>query len=316
MVKNQPTVISTFSGCGGSSLGYKWAGYKELLAIDFDQNSVETFRLNFPDVPCWQRDIREVSGKEILKFCKIEKRELDLLDGSPPCQGFSISGKREVNDERNNLFLEFVRLIKELEPKVFLMENVPGMIKGKMKGRFIEIMKTLKKLPYKVKCKKMNTAYYSVPQNRERLIWIGVRNDLNKEPSYPLPDKKIITAREALDGLLEDTSATLTGRALELWLQSKPGKDFSNYHEKGSWFNHRKINPDKPCPIIITSLALYHWEYPRRLNISELKQLASFPDNFQFIGSFGQQWARIGNAVMPKFMEAIALHIRKNILEM
>jgi len=167
----KPTVISIFAGCGGSSLGYKMAGYKELLAIEWDDNAVETFKLNF-DCPIWKRDIREVTGKEILDFCNIKPTELDILDGSPPCQGFSTAGKRQVTDERNDLFKEFVRLINELQPKVFVMENVSGMVKGKMRGWFKEIMFALKATDYNVKCKLMNAVNYEVPQSRQRLIWI------------------------------------------------------------------------------------------------------------------------------------------------
>jgi len=162
------TVISIFAGCGGSSLGYKWAGFNELLAIDFDKNAVETFKLNFPDVPIWQQDITEIKSQEILDFCKIKKSELDILDGSPPCQGFSTAGKRQVNDNRNKLFESFVYLVNGLQPKVFVMENVSGMVKGKMRGMFIEITKELKKLNYQVKCKLMNSVYYNVSQSRER----------------------------------------------------------------------------------------------------------------------------------------------------
>jgi len=110
----EPTVISTFAGCGGSSLGYKWAGYKELLAIEWEDNAVQTFKLNFPEIPVWQRDICSVTGKEILDFCNIKRGELDLFDGSPPCQGFSTAGKRQVKDSRNDLFKEYVRLVNDL----------------------------------------------------------------------------------------------------------------------------------------------------------------------------------------------------------
>ena len=179
-INGKYTVISIFCGCGGSSLGYKWAGFRELLAIDFNKNAIDTFRLNF-DCPAWLDDINKILGDSILKFCNIKKGELDILDGSPPCQGFSTAGKRQINDERNDLFRQYVRLIIELEPKVFVMENVTGMIKGKMKGRFIEIINTLKELNYNVKCKQMNAKYYNVPQSRERIIFIGVRKDLNIE---------------------------------------------------------------------------------------------------------------------------------------
>ena len=206
MVK--PIVISTFAGCGGSSLGYKMAGFKELLAIDFDTNAVETFKLNF-DCPVWLRDIKTVTADEILKFTGIKKGELDILDGSPPCQGFSTAGNRQVNDDRNGLFKEFVRLIEGLEPKVFVMENVSGMAKGKMKGAFIEIIKTLKSLNYKVKCKLMNAKYYNVPQSRERLIFIGVRKDLDIEPSYPEPNNKVIKFKNAITGIDDYTDRKL-----------------------------------------------------------------------------------------------------------
>lgn len=172
MVKKY-TVISTFAGCGGSSLGYKLSGFKELLAIDFNENAYETFKLNF-DCPVWLKDIKTVTSKEILTFCEINKNDLDVLDGSSPCQGFSTAGKRIVTDNRNDLFKEFVRLINELQPKVFVMENVSGMIKGTMKGMFKEIMTTLKKLNYQVKCKLMNAKYYNVPQSRQRVIFVGV----------------------------------------------------------------------------------------------------------------------------------------------
>ena len=95
-MSGKPTVISTFAGCGGSSLGYKWAGFQELLAIEWDDNAVETFKLNFPEVPMWKRDMKAVTGKEILDFTGLKPGDLDILDGSPPCQGFSVIGKRDV----------------------------------------------------------------------------------------------------------------------------------------------------------------------------------------------------------------------------
>jgi DNA-cytosine methyltransferase len=125
MVK--PKVISTFAGGGGSSLGYKWAGFEELLAIEWEQNAVETLRANF-NFPTWQRDICSITAEEIFSFCKINKGELDVLDGSPPCQGFSTAGKRNLNDKRNDLFQQFIRLIVDLQPKVFVMENVTGIV--------------------------------------------------------------------------------------------------------------------------------------------------------------------------------------------
>lgn len=323
-IQMELTVISIFAGCGGSSLGYKKAGYKELLAIDFDKNAVETFKLNFKNVPVWQRDITTVTADEILKFCKIKKGDLDIFDGSPPCQGFSTSGKRNVNDTRNILFEQFVRLVNDLQPKVFIMENVSGMIKGKMKGMFIEIIQALKSLNYDVKCKLLNAKFYEVPQSRERLFFIGIRKDLNIEPSFPNPLKKIITVKEALkDVKLSEVQIPLKEIDLN-YHNIKQGSDLATYYQSlgfhRKYFNIRKIHPNKVCNTITKLFSagmcgILHWKEKRYLTINELKRLASFPDDFIFTGRFREQWARIGNAVMPNQMYYIAKHIKENVFE-
>lgn len=288
-MSGKPTVISTFCGTGGSSLGYKWAGFKELLAVDFDPHAVECFRLNFPEVPCWQKDVTQLKGSELLAFCKIKKGELDVFDGSPPCQGFSTAGKREVSDPRNDLFKAYVRLIQELSPKVFVMENVTGMAKGTMKGRFREIMLTLKMLDYNVKCKQMNAMYYGVPQSRERLIFIGVRKDLGKEPAYPVPSKDLIKIRDIFP-----------------YLQG---------HGRGQF--DKKIKKTDTVGYTLTKTASMEFlenEKKRRPTEKEILTLCSFPEDWRMSGSFAQKWARLGNAVMPKFMQAIAETIKAEIL--
>ncbi len=176
--ENAPTVVSLFAGCGGSSLGYSMAGFRELLAVEWDGHAVETFKLNFPGVPVWQGDIAELSVEECLRLTGLKPGELDVLDGSPPCQGFSTAGKRKMDDGRNQLFQEYVRLLRGLQPKVLVMENVSGMVKGKMKLIFVEILKELKASGYKVSARLMNAMYFGVPQSRERMIFIGVREDL------------------------------------------------------------------------------------------------------------------------------------------
>ncbi len=128
----------------------------ELLAVEWDDNAVETFRLNFPGVSVYHGDIAELSSEECLKLSGLKEGELDVLDGSPPCQGFSTTGKRQMNDDRNQLFREYVRLLRGLKPKVFVMENVSGMVKGKMKIIFAEIMRELKASSYKVSARLLN----------------------------------------------------------------------------------------------------------------------------------------------------------------
>ena len=284
------TVLSTFAGCGGSSLGYKMAGYTEILAIEWDRNAVETFKLNFPDIPIWQKDIKEVTGEEILKFCKIQKGELDLFDGSPPCQGFSTAGKRQVIDPRNDLFNEFVRLIKDLQPKVFVMENVSGMVKGKMKGRFKEIILELKSTGYNVKCKKLNTMWYGVPQSRERLIFIGVREDLRIEPSYPAPQSIFIALNTICHGIVASRSERINP-----WISA--------------YYPCCTITKDPYKDLFKTLNGI------REPSLIELKEISSFPKEFQFANNKTKSWGLMGNSVPPKFMEAIAGYIKREILE-
>jgi len=182
---NAPTVISTFAGCGGSSLGYHMAGFRELLAVEWEQNAADTFRLNFPHVPLYHGDIAKLSVAECLRLAGLAPGELDVFDGSPPCQGFSTAGKREIGDQRNQLFREFVRLLSGLRPRAFVMENVSGMVKGDFKVIFAEILRTLKACGYRVKVRLLNAMFFGVPQSRERMIFVGVREDIAREPSHP-----------------------------------------------------------------------------------------------------------------------------------
>lgn len=322
------TVISLFAGCGGSSLGYKMAGFNELLAVEYEDNAVKTFKLNFPEIPIWQKDITRITAKEILEFCKIKITELDILDGSPPCQGFSISGKRQVNDERNDLFKSYCDLVLGLKPKVFIMENVSGMAKGKMKGKFIEIITVLKSLDYNVKCKQMNAKYYQVPQSRERLIFIGVRKDLDIQPIYPSANKKVVSVKDALRGIqnesweLDWVNKIKDSVNYSRIKQMRQGEDFSKYSINGSGFGLRKNYNYKPSYTIIKSChsasssnGLIHPTEHRKHTITEIKRLQSFPDDFKFIGTFTEQWAKIGNSVPPLMIYAIAKNIKENILD-
>lgn len=356
-----PTVISLFAGGGGSSLGYSMAGYRELLAVEWDNNAVETFKLNFPDVSVWHGDIAKLSVDECLELTGLRPGELDVLDGSPPCQGFSTAGKRVMDDPRNQLFREYVRLLRGLRPKVFVMENVSGMVKGKMKLVFAEIMRELKASGYRVKAALMNAMYFDVPQSRQRMIFIGVRDDLNIEPSHPGAQGKPLCVKDAIPRAIsvsgnrsyrpvwKDASANPSptinksvgnekhgmieiqilpemelqdNRLTRLYDQIEPGESAESVLVKGRNFNNmRKPDPEAPMfsiPKEVTNrgaFSVVHWSEKRLLSIPELKRLASFPDEFQLIGKFVEQWARIGNSVPPLFMRAIALHIRGTILD-
>jgi len=298
-----PTVISLFAGCGGSSLGYSIAGYRELLAVEFNKHAVETFKANFPDVPVFDKDIATLTSQEVMQLTRLQAGQLDVLDGSPPCQGFSMQGKRIMNDPRNQLFVEYCRLLKELQPKALVMENVMGMVQGKMKLIFVEILQALKATGYKVSARLMNTMYFGVPQSRQRLIFIGVRSDIQQEPSHPRGLQRVVTSGEAIPGLEMSNHSLLDDNEYkEVQLTIKRS------------FGLRIPNPNKPASTIIAGDNTCHPFEMRRLTASELKRLSSFPDQFQLSGHLSNKIQRIGNAVPPLFMAAIAKHIKEKLL--
>lgn len=302
-------------------MGYKLVGGKVVLAVEQDDNAAETYRLNHPGTHVYHGDIINLSVEEVLRITGLLPGELDILDGSPPCQGFSTAGKRIMQDSRNQLFREYARLLQGLQPKVFVMENVSGMVKGKMKLIFAEIMRELKSCGYRVKARLMNTMYFNVPQSRERMIFIGVREDLGIEPSHPRPQARPITVRQALLGCVAGQVPALDEKYRQIWYRVPIGGDMGEALKTQSHFSDVvKLDPDKPSRTLLKTqtgrgfATLCHWEEPRAISIAEAKRLSSFPDDFQFVGSYSEQWARIGNSVPPFFMKAIAEHIYEHIL--
>lgn len=314
-------VVSTFSGCGGSSLGYKLAGGNVALAVEWDDNAAETYRLNFPDTKLYHGDIASLTAEQVFALTGLQPGELDVFDGSPPCQGFSTAGRRRFNDQRNQLFVEYCRLLKALRPKAFIMENVPGMVVGKMRLIFVEILSALKACGYRVKARVLNAKYFGVPQSRKRLIFIGFREDLGIEPSHPIGRSRIVTAGEAVKGVMSDPAerdmllqVAQTKGAYAQWHRMLPGQDRTDLgYESG--FSCRKIDPSKPSPTItktdgnLSMHGILHWAERRRPTVAEFKRFASFPDDFHFAGKWEDAVQRIGNTVPPLFMKAIAEHV-------
>jgi len=291
------------------------AGFKELLAVEWDDNAVATFRLNFPDVPVYHGDIAKLTGAECMKLAGIKKGELDILDGSPPCQGFSTAGKRKWDDPRNSLFKEYARLVKELQPKVFVMENVTGMVKGCMKQAYLAIIKTLRECGYKAKGEVLNAMYFNVPQSRERVIIIGVREDLKIDPSHPKPQVIPVTAKEAIGKLAVGNPEKHEKQVIEAWQKSKPGKSLRETCRYVGSYQSVRLDPNKPSPTQIKSHLNWHWQTPRLLTIQEAGIIQGFPTDFIFKGTKDECKERIGNSVPPNLMKAIAEHIRTNILD-
>lgn len=430
--KNGYKAISTFSGCGGSCLGYRMAGFDLVWANEFIPAAAETYRANHPHTILDTRDIRKIQPEEILSAIGLKQGEVDLMDGSPPCASFSTAGKREKhwgNEKKysdtvqrtDDLFFEFIRLLKGVMPKTFVAENVSGLVKGVAKGVFIQIIDALTAAGYKVECRLLDAQWLGVPQSRQRTIFVGVRSDLPATPKHPSPFPYRYSIRDAIPWIISGkygpvwksadspsptVSASMTWnpetshQGLELVeavihdtkgkfpsagditdrpcptitvmgqnqfkvqirggtgapfeqknaeidpdkpcptvLGAKPnqfsveeGPEFSRFAIGKEWdnlkpgesseryFNLVKPHPDQPCPTICAShgqpgiASVTHPTEKRKLSIAELKRICGFPDDFILTGSYAQQWERLGRAVPPVMMAAVARTVRDEIL--
>jgi DNA (cytosine-5)-methyltransferase 1 len=325
--------VSTFSGVGGSCLGYRMAGFRVLWASEFIPAAQEVYRLNHPDTILDTRDIRDVQPQEILDAIGLGRGEIDLLDGSPPCASFSTAGKREAgwgkvkkysdtSQRVDDLFFEYARILDGLQPKTFVAENVSGLVKGKAKGFFKEILQALKDCGYVVRAKLLDAQWLGVPQMRQRLIFEGVRRDLGTEPVYPRPLSYGYSVGEAWRDVDNDgaTRVRLDGYKVgQLWDTIKPGE---HHPERFSLY---RVSLNRPCSTIQQRMAnsdgkpfmgarCTHNNERRYLTIPELKRVSAFPDDFQLVGTFARQWERLGRAVPPVMMKWIALTIRDKVL--
>lgn len=329
--------ISTFSGTGGSCLGYRMAGFRVLWANEFIPAAQECYKANHPNSILDTRDIRLIKPEEILEVIGLQKGELDLLDGSPPCASFSTAGKREAGwgkvkqysdtkQRTDDLFFEYTRLLKGLKPKVFVAENVSGLIKGTAKGYFLEILKALKDCGYNVKCKVLDAQWLGVPQARQRTIFIGVRQDLGLEPVHPMPLPYRYTVRDALPWIVKqgdnggfgkggwqdssvNASGTIgaspqTGNGVFPASLVEAETDISRYAIGREWDNIKqgeksdkylnltKPSLDKPYPTVtqkggnVTAASVVHPTEKRKFTIPELKRICAFPDDFILTGSY------------------------------
>lgn len=339
-------VVSTFSGAGGSCLGYRMAGFKVVWANEFIPAAQDTYRANHPNTFLNCENIRDVTASDIIRESGIPKGEIDLLDGSPPCASFSTAGARErhwgeekrysdTKERTDDLFLEFTRLLRDLQPKTFVAENVSGLVKGTAKGLFKKFLGEMKDCGYEVECRLVNAKYLGVPQSRERVIFVGVRNDLVKrygvKPCYPIPSKRLVTLSEALQGvnndasevkaLLEELAHVAIGRYLRR-IPKNPRKciTYSQFTGQVKCFNLVRCSMNKPAPTLTQrggykrACGACHPLFDRRFTTSEIKRIQSFPDDFVLTGDYGQQWERVARSVPPLMMFRIAKAIEKGIL--
>jgi DNA (cytosine-5)-methyltransferase 1 len=192
--------IDLFSGCGGLTLGLKLAGFDVVGAVESDDLSAESYRLNHPETIIWQHDIRNVAVRKIMRRLRLKRGRLDLLAGCPPCQGFSAlprlnGGRRIRNPRQKNLVFEFVRFVRVLRPKFVMLENVPGLAKDR---RMRRLLREMRQLGYECEWRILDAAHYGVPQRRHRLILLGGRSGL---PPFAPPSAKHATVRQAIGSL-------------------------------------------------------------------------------------------------------------------
>jgi len=297
-------VVSLFSGAGGLDLGFKMAGHKIIWANDLYNDAVETYKANLGD---------HIICKDIFAINENEVPDCDIIIGGFPCQGFSVANtKRNASDERNQLYKQLVRIINAKQPKFFLAENVKGIF-SLAKGEVLKaILNDFTSLGYNVQAKVLNAADYGVPQLRQRVFFIGVRNDIDYSFEYPLPTNsadgsknlpKWIGVGDALSALPNPNESN-----------SIPNHDYSKYKLRfNGYLGHRAIDPLKPAPTVTARgddkggvVVLHHPNNQRRMSCRELATVQSFPINFAFYGTRSSVYRQIGNAVPPLLAYAVA----------
>ena len=322
--QNGIKVMSTFACGGGSSMGYKLAGCEIIAANDIDPEMAWHYKKNLHPPLYYLCPIRDLLTADLPD----ELFNLDILDGSPPCSTFSMAGSREdawgkekhfregqAKQVLSDLFFDYLDLVERLKPKVVIAENVKGMLIGNAKGYTKAIMKRLKEIGYKPQLFLLNAADCGVPQRRERVFFVALRNDIGAPPLKLNPTHKWVSAGEATSDLqaltndeMADTRPDITQK--RFWKGTTKGNSFSDecnrQRGRASFFNHVRLSDLLPsCCLSAQSHTITHWRECRRLTYREWKRLGSFPDDYQAktekIGKY-----MIGMSVPPKMTEVVA----------
>ena len=345
---NKYNTLDLFCGAGGLSYGFQEAGFNICLGIDNDEKALETFRLNHHNSKTICGDITKISYEKDIRPLVGDKK-IDVIIGGPPCQGMSLSGFRKLDDPRNKLYLSYIRLVSEIKPKAFVIENVPGLVslfKGQIKDSIIE---KFQKMGYSIQFQILCAADYGVPQKRRRVIFVGTR-DKGMHFEFPKKHKDVITCKMALSDLppLVDTlgeeemsyisepqneyqklmrihsqkvynhiAANHTDRVKHIISLVPAGgnyKDLPEEYQKTRNFHvaWTRFPDDKPAPTIDTGHRHhFHYKYNRVPTVRECARIQSFPDDFIFLGNKTQQFRQVGNAVPPLMAKEIAIKIKE-----
>ncbi len=330
--------LSLFSGAGGLDIGFEDVGFNIIESVEIEQKFVQTALLNqgkgkyYCNTKINCANIRDYSPNQNIK--------IDFIIGGPPCQSFSsagrrVAGVRGINDDRGTLFQEYVRILKELQPRGFLFENVYGLLGAQGGDAIKQIVQAFKEVGYKLSYRVLDTADYGVPQHRERLIIVGLKDKYFKLPKPTHgPDSKDIpffNAANALEGLtIEEKASQLGGKFGHLLKEIPPGLNYSFFTEKMghpnpifAWRSKfsdflYKADPTTPIRTLKASGGQYtgpfHW-CNRRFTISELKRLQTFPDDYEFVGNYAVGQKQIGNSVPPQFARILGLALLNQVFD-
>jgi len=322
--KVKPRVLSLFSGCGGMDLGFAQEGFEVVWANDFEHWACETYKKNFGE-HIVEGDIADIDFSNT--------PDCDVITGGFPCQDFSMIWKRGgIETDRGNLYRHFVRAVATKLPKVFVAENVKGILTAN-KGKAIkQIVKDFQKIDgagYRIYINLFNFAEYGVPQLRQRVVIVGIRNDIPFEFIKPISthhEGNYPTTGDALRGvenvLHNNEHMNIHERTKKIISLIPPGGNFkdipkdSPYYVKGMISHvYRRIHPDKPSTTIIAGGGGGTWGYhhiePRPLTNRERARLFGYPDDFIFEGNISQVRRQIGNSVPPPGARAVAKELRK-----
>jgi DNA (cytosine-5)-methyltransferase 1 len=316
--QNGIKVMSTFACGGGSSMGYKRAGCEIIAANDIDPEMAWHYKRNLNPPNYFLCPIRDLLTAELPP----ELFSLDILDGSPPCSTFSMAGSREkawgkdkhfregqAKQVLSDLFFDYLDLVERIKPRVAIAENVKGMILGNAKGYTKMVMARFKEIGYRPQLFLLNAADCGVPQRRERVFFVAIRDDIGAPPLKLAPKHRWISAGEACRDCCNG-KGNPRPNDLKYWHKTKPGQSYSDTKkrlgEKEGCFSHIRIDESKPSSCMTANLqTLTHWNYPRELNFAEVKRLGSFPDDYHAktdkIGKY-----MIGMSVPPKMTEVVA----------
>jgi len=322
-MKDKLKYIDLFSGSGGFSLGFDNKGFQNVFSIDIEPSYCDTYKFNFPKHQLIEKDICNLSDSEISNLKGFE--EIDVVIGGPPCQGFSMAGnigRKFIEDPRNKLFKEFVRVVQVIKPKFFVMENVARLYNHNKGETRKEIIKDFQNIGYKVECKILNSADYGVPQVRKRVIFIGTKH--NQEIIFPKKSvKEYLTVKEVLDCypyLESGEESTIPNHVAmnhskQMLIKMKYVKDGGSREEipvsirpkSGDIRKYIRYKSNEPSVCVTGDMRkIFHYEQNRALTVRELAKLQSYPDDFVFKGSKISQQQQVGNSVPPKMAEAIA----------